>query len=161
MNVRIGNLFAGSLILSKWISNVSFYVLYIFQAGYSFVSLWVLTWDLVPDGGFSVFSEYAEVLCYVTAMDWVAWGLVITIEWALVASLSFHLSISPFLGSLSIKTTFNKLMKKRIKVQTFTGRNMKVILSYNFILGMRKQIEFSLDYESVICSKNSVPNIVI
>lgn len=119
MNVQVGNLLAGSLILLKWISNVSFYFLYVFKAGYSFVSLWVLTWDLAPNGGFPVLSESAEVLCYVTAMDKVAWGLVSTIEWALVASLSFHLGISTFLGSLPIKTTFNKFDAKRNQGSNF------------------------------------------
>lgn len=99
------------------------------------------------------------MLCY--SHGRVAWGLVTTIVWACVASLSFHLGISPLLGSLPIKTTFNKLMKKGIKVQTFTGKSLKMVSSYNFILGMRQQIEFLLDYESVICSENSVPNTVI
>lgn len=100
------------------------------------------------------------MLCY--SHRRVAWGLVTTIAWAPVATLSFHLGISPLLDSLPIKTTFNKLMKKKgIKVQIFTGRNLKVVSLYNFILGMRQQIEFLLDYESMICSKNSVPNTVM
>lgn len=70
MNTQVGNLFAGCKISLKWISNVSFYFLYNFQAGYSFVSLWVLIWDLAQNGGFPVFSDSAEVLCWVTAMDW-------------------------------------------------------------------------------------------
>lgn len=65
--------------------------------------------------------------------------------------------VSPLPLSLSLlKPLSISLMKNGIKVQTFTGRNLKVVISYNFILGMKKQIEFLLDYESVICSKNSV-----
>lgn len=124
MVVRVGNLFAGPLILFQWISVGSLYhFLFIFQARYDFI------WDLVQHEGFPVFSESAEVLCYVIGVDWLGGvGVRPKSTAGSCPFLQLSLSISTSLGSLYTKTSFNKLMKKEINCSHFYGKKFESVI---------------------------------
>ena len=94
-----------------------------FQARYDFI------WDLVQHEGFPVFSESAEVLCYVIGVDWLGGvGVRPKSTAGSCPFLQLSLSISTSLGSLYTKTSFNKLMKKEINCSHFYGKKFESVI---------------------------------